>query len=432
MAIRIPLYYNLGTAQLQQMSSAEINEIVSHIAYRWTIQPTVKLSTTTANTGNLTVQQDTRWSAGAFSQTNTTIPSEATTQEPQLVTVNYQRILQSLDTVILPSQTLTDWPVFYTSGNNIQSMSLQDMKDTFFHPAINILTQSSTASSLTGNTYIVSTSASGITSHQPVGTIPANTTYAVTNTGLSAYVFTGSASGNNPSISVTQGATLTFNVNASGHPFFLKSSNSPGSSVDVLSLGVINNGTNLTGVGQVIWDTHSYLPGTYYYICSNHSNMVGTITLLAQTANIIYTDTRADLSLFTAAGIPEAQDQPITINNYYLHKRNVGVDPTYSKIPVFATSTGNLQRYNDQVFSNKLTEWIRYLTINSADGFRLRYSINGSGFTRGTSMVNSIVGLTNEGDYQTVQIGDDYRAQEFPASVPVATANIYNLTIDKT
>jgi hypothetical protein len=47
-------------------------------------------------------------------------------------------------------------------------------------------------------------------------------------------------------------------------------------------------------------------------------------------------------------------------------------------------------------------------------------------------MLNSIVGVTNTGNYQTVQIGDDYRAQEFPADVAVEIANVYNLTIDKT
>jgi hypothetical protein len=160
--------------------------------------------------------------------------------------------------------------------------------------------------------------------------------------------------------------------------------------------------------------------------------MRGQIVLVDPPATAVFTDTRADLTLFTAGGIPEAQDQPITINNYYLHKRNTGSDPDYTVVPVFITPTGNIQVYDKTTFSNNLTTWLRYLTVNSPDNYRIRYNINGTGNQRGTSMLNSIVGVTNTGNYQTVQIGDDYRAQEFPANVAVEIANVYNLTIDKT
>jgi hypothetical protein len=316
MAIRTPLYYNTSTGNLQNLTTAEINEIVNHVAYRWTINPTISLSVTNNSSSNLSAMQDTRWSAGTVSNSNRAFIGEATTQEPQLVTVTYQKILQTISSISIPTQTLTDWPAYFTSGGNIQAMSLQDMKDTFFHPAIDIITSASTTSSLTANTYTISSSSS----------------------------------------------------------------------------------------------------------ISNH-------TLVSATP--VYVDTRTDLTLYSAAGIPEALDQPITINNYYLHNRNTGSDPGYTKTPVFIKSDGNIQIYDNTAFTNKLTDWIKYLTVNSADGYRIRYDINGVGNVRGSTMVNSIVGLTNLGNYQTLQVGDDYRSQEFPADVPVATANTYNLTINK-
>jgi hypothetical protein len=156
MAIRTPLFYNTLTGDLTNLSSVEINQIINYIAYRWSINPTVTLSVTNNSGSNITAINDTRWSAGATSQTNTAFPDEATTQEPQLVTVSYQKILQTVSSLSLPTSTLTDWPAYLTAGGNIQAMSLQDMKDTFFHPAIDVITSASTASTLTGNTYSIS------------------------------------------------------------------------------------------------------------------------------------------------------------------------------------------------------------------------------------------------------------------------------------
>jgi plastocyanin len=429
MAIRTPLFYNTLTGDLTNLSSVEINQIINYIAYRWSINPTVTLSVTNNSGSNITAINDTRWSAGATSQNNTAFATETTTQEPQLVTVSYQKILQTVSSLSLPTSTLTDWPAYLTSGGNIQAMSLQDMKDTFFHPAIDVITSASTASTLTGNTYSISTS-TVLANHtaviQPVVGITRN--YSVTNAGSGSYTFSGDISGSNPTVNATVGDTLVFVLNASGHPFWIKAEASTGSA-NGLTTGTTNNGS---AVGTITWNTTGYAPGTYYYNCEIHASMRGQIVLVDPAPTAVFTDTRADLTLFTAAGIPEAQDQPITINNYYLHKRNTGSDPDYTVVPAFITSTGNIQVYDKTTFSNNLTTWLRYLTVNSPDTYRIRYNINGTGNQRGTSMLNSIVGVTNTGNYQTVQIGDDYRAQEFPADVAVEIANVYNLTIDKT
>ena len=48
---------------------------------------------------------------------------------------------------------------YYTSSGHIQAMSLQDVKDTFLHPAIDLLTSASTSTQQAG-TYTLATSTS--------------------------------------------------------------------------------------------------------------------------------------------------------------------------------------------------------------------------------------------------------------------------------
>ncbi len=80
----------------------------------------------------------------------------------------------------------------------------------------------------------------------------------------------GSVSGADPSVTVKVGDTVNFAVNASGHPFYLKTVQETGT--DNLISGASGNGaTN----GTVSWTPTA--AGTYYYQCSLHNGMYGTI-----------------------------------------------------------------------------------------------------------------------------------------------------------
>ena len=104
-------------------------------------------------------------------------------------------------------------------------------------------------------------------------------TISVTAQGSSNYILSGddangSVSGNDPSVSLKVGDTLNFNVNASGHPFYLIKTSNGGVGSSNLIDGVSNNGT--------VSATVSWTPteaGTYYYICEYHPSMLGTITV---------------------------------------------------------------------------------------------------------------------------------------------------------
>jgi hypothetical protein len=103
------------------------------------------------------------------------------------------------------------------------------------------------------------------------------TNYEVGNTSSTSYRLNGYA---NPAITVVRGQTYTFLVNASGHPFWIKTAATTGTG-DAYNTGVTNNGDD---VGTITWTVDLDAPSTLYYICQNHSAMGGTITVVDGTA----------------------------------------------------------------------------------------------------------------------------------------------------
>ena len=142
----------------------------------------------------------------------------------------------------------------------------------------------------------------------------------------------------------------------------------------------------------------------------------------------VFIDTRADTSAYTSDGIPEDVDQPTTITSYYLHSRD-GSANTPSRMPVVLDGDNNIQEMSNSTIDSVLGDWLRYTAANSSDGYKITYDANTSGGnTRGTAMVNTK--LDGSGNYQTRQVGDDYRSQEFPNG-SVQTITTYNLRINK-
>ena len=158
MAVRQPLYYN-GSNQLQAMTTAMVDEVVTQIVYQYSLNPSVTLSVVSSG-GSLGTLSDTRLQAGAQSTSATAFPGEGTTAEPSIVTVNYTKISETRATVSPTSDTGKTWPAYYNSSGQIQAMNLQDVKDTFLHPAIDLLTSGSTGTSQGGTYHITTTTSS--------------------------------------------------------------------------------------------------------------------------------------------------------------------------------------------------------------------------------------------------------------------------------
>ena len=160
--------------------------------------------------------------------------------------------------------------------------------------------------------------------------------------------------------------------------------------------------------------------GTYHI---NTSSSVTGSTLVD--ASPVYTDSRANVGAYTSGGIPETQDQPMTINNYYLHRIN-GVAGTFEK-PLYIRILGNhdLQEYSTIDFQAFLKGWINFTAGASIDGYKITYNVDGSGTNRGSAMVDTVL-TGGSGTYTTFQAGtDDYRAQEFPDGTATTAATHY-------
>ena len=313
MAVRSPLKNDSGN--VKEMTSAEVNQIVDQIVYQYSLNPSVSLSVVSSG-GSLGTITDTRLQAGAMSQTNSSFPNEATTAEPSVVTVSYDKISQSIASVSPTADSGKTWPAFYNASGHIQAMDLDDVKDTFLHPAINLLTSASIGTQQAG-TYHISTTSS------------------------------------------VSGSTLV-----SATPVFL--------------------------------------------------------------------DTRADTSAYSNAGLEnasgEALDQPTTITSFYLQRVD-GTDNSYIN-PMFINPGNNIQEYSGTNFKSLLQGWIRQTAAASSDGYKITYSLgaSGAGQTRGSGM--SDTRLNGSGNYQTRQVSDDYRAQEFPDGTPTSISTYY-LRINK-
>ena len=101
---------------------------------------------------------------------------------------------------------------------------------------------------------------------------------------LSGTDLNGSVSGDDPALTFIVGDAITFSVNASGHPFYIKTQ--AGTGTDNQASGVTNNGAES---GDVVWNPTA--SGTYYYQCSAHADMVGTITVKAKVSSISLDET---------------------------------------------------------------------------------------------------------------------------------------------
>ena len=168
MTVRVPLLYN--GSQLQQAKTSDLNNLYSLAVYYYSLNPSRVLSVSGSG-GNLTSIDDTRLQAGAASTASGSFPSEATTAEPSVVTVSYQRITQTTQTAnITTSDTGKTFPVYWT-GTQIRAMTETDFVDTFILPAINLLSAATTTSDQAGTYHIAtsdSVSGSTLVSSTPV------------------------------------------------------------------------------------------------------------------------------------------------------------------------------------------------------------------------------------------------------------------------
>ena len=166
----LPLWYNSG--DLQEMTAGEIVEIQERAIYHYGTSPSAVITQVSGSGALVASMDDTRLQAGATSQSSTAFVAEGTTAEPGTVTVSFDKInlaYTASGAVGETSDTGTTFPVYYDQSNDIQAMTLADMKDTFLHPAIDLMIASSESANTAG-TYTITNSSSAATNYTNVST----------------------------------------------------------------------------------------------------------------------------------------------------------------------------------------------------------------------------------------------------------------------
>ena len=159
MAVRTPIYYDGST--IAEMTSSQIAEWKTYIAYLYSTDPTVTVSVV-SDSGTLSpTMADTRLQAGARSTNASSFVAESSTAEPSTVTVNYDKITGPTYDTSLDANADTNNIAFpaYMDGTDIRAMSLTDYRDTFIYATLDDMISAS-ESAATNGTYTISTSAS--------------------------------------------------------------------------------------------------------------------------------------------------------------------------------------------------------------------------------------------------------------------------------
>jgi len=113
----------------------------------------------------------------------------------------------------------------------------------------------------------------GLQGSQGVQGIEGSRDYAVSNNGNSDWIVDG-VSGN-PTLRLLRGFSYVFTVAATGHPFFIKTDPGTGTG-DRYDDGVSGQGVEN---GKLFFRVPSDAPDTLYYQCSNHTAMVGILSI---------------------------------------------------------------------------------------------------------------------------------------------------------
>ena len=134
--------------------------------------------------------------------------------------------------------------------------------------------------------------------------------------GASAYVFNDTAqvyfpaNANNPTLYLKRGDIYKFSLNASGHPFYIKTVAGTGTGNQYTS-GVTGNGNQ---TGELIFKVPMNAPDTLYYQCSAHSAMVGTINIIGAGGGASTGDISFSGSTLSSSGSTITLDDNVTVS----------------------------------------------------------------------------------------------------------------------
>jgi hypothetical protein len=205
--------------------------------------------------------------AGGSTTTSTTTADPTTTSTTSTTTAEPTTTSTTSTTTAEPTTTST------TSTTTAEPTTTSTTSTTTAEPTTTSTTSTTTAEPTTTSTTSTTTAAASPTSTTTTTVAP--NTFNVTASGSSAYIINGQS---NPTLTLFEEQTYTFNIAATGHPFWIKLVSSTGPYNEYP--GITNNGTDNGSISFTV-PPGAASGSPIYYNCENHISMAGTINISA-------------------------------------------------------------------------------------------------------------------------------------------------------
>ena len=139
MTIRYPLYVDNGN--LRAMTDADLVQWRKKAIYQYSLDPSALLTVVSNSGANMAAITDTRLQSGASVVSVSADPSASTSAPSATTDVSFDKINFAYDTSSGQTEDSDNraFPIYRNSDGDIRAMSLDDMKDTFLHPAIDLM-----------------------------------------------------------------------------------------------------------------------------------------------------------------------------------------------------------------------------------------------------------------------------------------------------
>ena len=140
MAVVKPLFINSDN-NLQEMTDAQVLLHKQKAIYQYSLDPSALLTVVSNSGANMAAITDTRLKSGVSVVSVSADPSASTSAPSATTDVSFDKINFAYDTSSGQTEDNDNraFPIYRNSDGDIRAMSLSDMKDTFLHPAIDLM-----------------------------------------------------------------------------------------------------------------------------------------------------------------------------------------------------------------------------------------------------------------------------------------------------
>ena len=320
MAVVKPLFINSDN-NLQEMTDAQVLLHKQKAIYQYSLDPSALLTVVSNSGANMAAITDTRLKSGVSVVSVSADPSASTSAPSATTDVSFDKINFAYDTSSGQTEDSDNraFPIYRNSDGDIRAMSLDDMKDTFLHPAIDLMVvaDASADDSNVAGTYRIHT-ASSLTDFTEVS-------------GANTAIFTDTTSTGFAAGSIGTAGTTQTGSSSSVQSFFLLRRNGTDVDTNSIKLAQINSDGDIQeysdGGTELLGNWLKFTAGqsgdgykiTYAIGASVSGTQRGSAITNKQLGSTVTSTTLVDANDYRAQQFPSGS---ATVTNTYLFKIN--------------------------------------------------------------------------------------------------------------